>query len=165
MRNESSTEIGTGSFDPLFDHGRMYLVCEKRMDKTLGILEDFNYSGAATLCVSRLHPDLIRERMQSGTMEHIWLSERSGDNNISPSQLHRVLQRIGSFLLGRKEPVIFFEGIEYLSSFNDFNKVLMFVEELNDMVMTSGSVLLMPIDPDSFDPRSVARLRRFAEVL
>lgn len=163
--NVASMGMGAGEYNHLFDQGRLYLVCEKRMEKTIRVLEDFTYSGATTLCISRMHPDLLRERLPRGNMEYIWLSERNGNNNISPSQLHRVLQRIGAFLLGNKNAVVLFDGIEYLTSFNDFNKVQMFVEELNDMIMRSGSILLMPIDPDSFDPRSVARLRRFTEVI
>ena len=132
---------------------------------TLRMLQDFDYSGAATLCVSRTHPDLLRERIPGCRIEAIWLSERIGDNNISPDQLHKILHRISNFLIENENAVVMFDGIEYLSLFNDFQKVQMFVEEVNDMIMTSGSILLMPIDPDSLDRRSVARLSRFAEVI
>lgn len=148
-----------------FDHGRVYLVSEKRMDKTLRILQDFDYAGADTLCVTRLHPDLLQERMPGGSMETVWLSERTGINNISPGQLHRILHRIGAFLMGKKNAVVLLDGIEYLSLFNDFVKVQMFVEEINDMIMSSGAILFVPIDPDSLDQRSLAKLRRFAEVI
>ncbi len=164
-RNEVSLGIGIGNGLPLIDHGRVYLVREKRIDNTLRLLQDFDYSGAATLCVSRTHPDLLREKIPGSRIEAIWLSERSGDNNISPDQLHKLLHRICDFLMENKNAVVMFDGIEYLSLFNDFQKVQMFVEEVNDMVMTSGSILLMPVDPDALDRRSVARLSRFTEVI
>jgi len=164
-RDEVSLEIGFGNGIPLIDRGRVYLVREKRMDKTLRLLQDFDYSGAATMCVSRTHPDLLRERIPGSEIEAIWLSERSGDNNISPDQLHRILHRIEHFLMQSKNAVVMFDGIEYLTLFNEFQKVQMFVEEVNDMVMTSGSILLMPFDPDALDTRSIARLSRYAEVL
>jgi archaellum biogenesis ATPase FlaH len=61
--------------------------------------------------------------------------------------------------------VIMLDGIEYLCLFNDFNRVQMFVEHINDLVMASGAILLIPLDPQSLDQRSLARLRRYAEVV
>jgi hypothetical protein len=154
-----------GAHDFLFDFGRVYLICEKRMERTLRILQDFDYSGSTSLCITRLHPDLLSERMPGRTMDSVWLSERNGANNISPNQLHRITQRIASFLIGKKNAVILLDGIEYLCLFNDFVKVQMFLEQLNDMVMASKAIMLVPIDPVSLDPRSMAKLRRYAEVV
>ncbi len=129
------------------------------------MLQDFDYSGAASICVSRTHPNFLREMVPGGRMEAIWLSERSGDNNISPDSLHKILHRIEVFLEGKRNAIIMFDGIEYISLFNEFHKVHMFVEEINDMVMSTGSILLMPVDPEALDKRSIARLSRFAEIL
>ncbi|MBM4237826.1 MAG: DUF835 domain-containing protein, partial [Euryarchaeota archaeon] len=57
------------------------------------------------------------------------------------------------------------DGIEYLSLFNDFSRLQMFVEQINDIVMESRAILLIAVDPRLFDPRSLARLQRFAEVV
>ncbi|MDW5562610.1 MAG: DUF835 domain-containing protein [Methanomassiliicoccus sp.] len=163
----SINALGVNSGDPefLFDYGRIYLVCEKRLDRTLRILQEFHYSGSKTLCVTRLHPDLLQERMPGMTVESAWLSERYGINNIPPNQLQRISQRIGSFLLGKKNAVVLLEGIEYLATFNDFLKVQMFLENVNDQIMSSKAILLVPLDPESMDMRSMAKLRRFAEVV
>ena len=120
-RNEVSLEIGFGNGVPLIDRGRVYLVREKRMDKTIRLLQDFDYSGAATMCVSRTHPDLLRERLPGSEIEAIWLSERSGDNNISPDQLHRILHRIEHFLMQSKNRVMRWHRVPNL--FNEFQKV------------------------------------------
>jgi hypothetical protein len=164
-RNEVSLGIGIENGIPLIDRGRVYLVREKRMEKTIRLLQDFDYSGAATLCVSRTHPDLLRERLPGSKIEAFWLSERSGDNNISPDQLHKILHRINHFLMDTENAVIMFDGIEYLTLFNDFQKVQMFVEEVNDMIMTSESILLMPVDPEALDGRSIARISRYTEII
>jgi hypothetical protein len=157
--------LNAGEQDLLFDYGRVYIVCEKRMERTLRILQEFHYSGSKTLCVTRLHPDLLQEQMPGVPMESTWLSERPGASNIPPNQLHRIAQRIGTFLLGKKNAVVLLEGIEYLTLFNDFVKVQMFLEQVNDQIMTSKALMLVPIDPASMDVRSIARLRRFAEVV
>jgi Protein of unknown function (DUF835) len=161
----NSLNVNMGEDSILFDYGRVYLICEKRMDKTLRALQDFIYSGSSTMCISRMHPEHLHERMPDKSIESIWLSERNGANNISPDQLNRIINRIGGFLMGKKNAVILLDGIEYLCLFNDFNKVQMFVEQINDLVMASGAILLIPLDPQSLDPLSLARIRRYAEVV
>jgi len=55
--------------------------------------------------------------------------------------------------------------VEYLTLFNDPTKVQMFLEQVNDGIMASRALMLVPLDPLSMDPRYVARLRRFAEIV
>lgn len=157
--------LNSGEQEFLFDPGRIYFVCEKRMERTLRILQEFYYSGSKALCVTRLHPDLLQERMPGISAECTWLSERCGPNNIPPNQLHRISQRISGFLLGKKNAVVLLEGIEYLALFNDFTRVQMFLEQVNDQIMISRAIMLVPLDPDSMDVRSIAKLRRFCEVI
>jgi hypothetical protein len=160
-----SQSCSIGAHDFLFDFGRVYFICEKRMERTLRIVQDFDYTGSTTLCITRLHPDLLQERIPGRTVDSVWLSERVGQNNIPPNQLHRINQRMASFLIGKKSAVILFDGIEYLCLFNDFLKVQMFLEQANDLIMASKAIMLIPIDPVSLDPRSMAKLRRYAEVV
>jgi hypothetical protein len=163
--NIDPLSLSTGNQGLLFDYGRIYIICEKRMERTLSVLQEYHYSGSKTLCVTRLHPDLLQEHMPGMAVESIWLSERNGANNISPNQLQKISQRISSFFFGKKNAVVLLEGIEYLTLFNDFVKVQMFLEQVNDQIMSSKAIMLIPMDPASMDLRSMARLRRFAEVV
>jgi archaellum biogenesis ATPase FlaH len=49
--------------------------------------------------------------------------------------------------------------------YNDMKRVLAMIERINDIVMASQAVLVMPVDPMSLDPRTLAYLRRSAEVI
>lgn len=158
-----SVQLGPDNY--VLDLGRTYLVCEKKASKVLRIAQDFVLSGSDLLCISRTHPELLSEGWGDRRCEYYWLSERTGPQNIAPDQLSRILQRISAFMIGKKNAVVLLEGIEYLCLFNDFTRVQMFVEQVNDLVMSSQAVLLLPIDPQSLDQRSMARLRRYAEVV
>ena len=149
----------------MLDYGRTYFVNERKMDKACQIVQDFIYSGSKVMCVSRMHPDLLQGRWPGKRIDSLWLSERDGPNNVSPDQLSHIAQRIGAFLMGKRRGVILMDGIEYLCAFNDFPRVQMFLEQVNDMVMASRAILIVPIDPRSLEPRSLARLQRFAEIL
>jgi hypothetical protein len=148
-----------------FDLGRIYLILNPRSDRAFTIARDFVSTGHKMLCVSRYHPQIVQGMWVTEDFKSIWLSERHGESNIPAHQLSRLKGKIASFLDGGVNGVVMLDGIEYLSLFNDFSKLLRFIEELNDLVMELHAILLISVDPRSFDQRSLARLRRFAEVV
>ncbi len=149
----------------IFDCGRTYFIVDKRLDKMLAIARDLVSSGNSVLCISRFHPDIVDETWSSQGMKSIWLSERPGTRNVPPSQLSRLTQNAITFTKNNPGSVILLDGIEYLSLFNDFQRLQMFIEQMNDVVMESRAVLVIAVDPRLFDPRSLARLQRFAEIV
>lgn len=157
--------LGSGESALAFDYGRTYIVVEERKDKAFRIASEFIFSGSRVLCISRLHPDLIQERWPGKHPKYVWLSERSGLNNLAPKQLHQLGQRISAFIKADHKSIVVLDGIEYLALFNGFNRLQMFVEHLNDLAMETSSIVIIALDPRSFDLRSLARLRRFAEVV
>lgn len=149
----------------VLDHGRVYLIPHERMDRALDIITNLVSMDEEMMIISRMHPDQVRERWPRGNIRTHWLSQRSGANNISPEQPTVVKRTLGSFMVEKHHAVAILDGLEYLSTFTDFNKLNVMFEELNDIVMETRSILLVPLDPRSFDPRSLARLKRFAELV
>jgi len=161
----NSLSVSVQGEDLIFDHGRTYFINDRRLDKSMDILQDFIYSGYRALVISRFFPDLLKEKWPDKDVTYMWLSERVTEESVSPSQLNRMIGTVCRFLEEEGEAVVFIDGIEYLSVFNDFQRIQMFVEEMNDSVMEHRGIMLIPLDPRPFDPRSLARLRRFAEIV
>ncbi len=147
------------------DFGRIYLLKDERLEKTLSITKSLADTGKDVLCVSRYHPSIMAGRLPLGNMQFIWLGERAGDDSISPDNLSKLKHRIAVFAKEHKNGVVVIDGLEYLSLFNDFHRLNVFYEELNDIVMETRNVLLIPIDERLIEPSDVARLKRFAEII
>jgi hypothetical protein len=160
-----SVSVSIGGEILTLDCGRTYFVVDQRLDKMLGIARNLVGGGSSVLCISRFHPDLVNERWSEKGMQSIWLSERPGTRNVPPGQLSRLTQNAASFVRNNPSSVILLDGIEYLSLFNEFQRLQMFIEQMNDIVMESHAILLIAVDPRLFDPRSLARLQRFAEIV
>jgi len=161
----ATVTVGTGSRALALDYGRTYLVVNQRVDRAFRIANDFAGSRTSVLCVSRLHPDMVRDRLSGESVTNLWLSERPGRQSVGPSELTRLVQSVLDFTRGNEHSVILIDGLEYLSLYSDFHRLQMFFEQLNDIVMETGSILLVAADPRLFDLRSMARLRRFAEIV
>lgn len=112
------------------------------------------------LAITRQHPDLVRDKYGLEHTPLYWLATRVGDGVISPTNLGILTHTMVKFVQERPNGVMLLDGIEYLVSNNDFNKVLRAVDQVSDHISQSGCRLLIPVDPRAFDPRELALLER-----
>ncbi|HOB38987.1 MAG TPA: DUF835 domain-containing protein [Methanomassiliicoccaceae archaeon] len=79
--------------------------------------------------------------------------------------MNRLFQKASEFLSDNPDGTIIFEGIEYLLLYNELKKVLTVLERINDLIMSSNATMVLSIDPPTLEPRTLAYLRRSAEVI
>lgn len=149
--------------------GRIYIVEESQpvisFDAFLNIVStpDKDSQRVSGLAISRQHPNLIREKYGLEDVRIYWLATRAGDDVISPTNLGILTHTIVKFAEDSKRGVILLDGLEYLVSNNDFNKVLRVVDQVSDHISQSKSVMIVPVDPRAFDPKELALLERNTE--
>ena len=160
-----TVSVRSGKIEHLIDFGRIYLLKDERLEKTLSITKSLADTGKDVLCISRYHPSIMAGRMPLRNMNFIWLGERAGEDRISPDNLSKLKHRIATFSREHKNGVVVIDGLEYLALFNDFHRLNVFYEELNDIVMQTSTVLFIPIDERLIEPSDIARLKRYAEIM
>jgi len=117
------------------------------------------------LAVTRQHPDLVRDKYALEKTPILWLATRAGDNVISPTNLGILTHTLVKFTEEETDGVILLDGMEYLVSNNDFNKVLRMIDQVNDNISQSRCRMIIPVDPRAFDQRQLALLERNMETL
>ncbi|UCE81003.1 MAG: DUF835 domain-containing protein [Methanobacteriota archaeon] len=152
--------------------GRSYIVQESpphmSFDAFVNIVSTSpGGTGGKTLgiAVTRQHPELVREKYELEDTPIYWLATRTGDKVISPTNLGILAQTLVKFVENVSDGIILLDGIEYLVSNNDFNKVLRTVNQINDNITQSGSRMILPVDPRAFDRKELALLMRNMEKL
>jgi len=120
---------------------------------------------AVGLAVSRQHPDLIRQKYGLEQTPVFWLATRTGQDVISPTNLGILTHTLIQFVEENPSGVILLDGLEYLVSNNDFNKVLRVIDQVNDHISQSKAVMIIPVDPRAFDQKELALLERNMEKL
>jgi hypothetical protein len=160
-----SVSVRSQHGEHVIDFGRIYLLLDERLEKTLSITRSLADSGRDVLCISRYHPSIMFGRLPVQNVQFLWLSERVGADRISPMNLTSVKHHVSVFAKTNKNGVVVIDGLEYLALFNDFHKLNVFYEELNDIVMETRNVLFVPIDERLIEGSDIARLKRFAEIM
>lgn len=117
------------------------------------------------LVVTRQFPNEVRKKHYLQTTPVIWLSTVSGADNLDPAKLSVLTDRLVNFMERSQNGVILVDGIEYLVTSNDFQRVLKSVDRWTEVAMTTNSRLIISIDPRAFSQRELAMLERDREIV
>ncbi len=143
----------------------MYLVMEKRPQKSYDCFTDLLKKGMSGLCISRQHPKAIRVKYPFEDTHILWLTTTMGDNYINPSNIGILTNFTVNFIKSNIDnSTVLIDGIEYLSIYNDFNSVLKSVYYINEVAMKNGAIVIIPLTPQAFVDKNLALLEREAHV-
>jgi hypothetical protein len=117
------------------------------------------------MVISRTPQSEWVERFKIEPDEFIWLSRAEEVNSVDPSKLHVIQGKILKFIEEKGAVSVYFEGIEYLTLYNDFSSVAKFLFALKDAVIIHGSLLIISFPRGIFGKRQEALiLREFKEI-
>ena len=117
------------------------------------------------LMVTREYPENIRNSYNIQVTPIIWLTEMAGERRVAPTSLAVLTDTIIRFMESNPNSIVLLEGIEYLITFNDFKKVLRYLDSLNETTWMTKARLLIAINPKAYDEKELALLERDRKVV
>jgi len=148
--------------------GRSYLVKEFGKSKeTYLLFKRMSERGFAGLCVSRTKPTILESEYGFGNVQTKWLTDiyLTENNLINPTNVAQINIIVKDFIKHNRKGAILLEGIEYLIYYNGNDSIIKLLFSLNENVMVSESVLIVPVDPKSIDPKTLYLLEKDLEVV
>ena len=112
------------------------------------------------LMVTRVFPERIRQEHPLQVTPIIWLTESPGERRIQPTSVALLTDTIIRFMESNPNSIVLVDGIEYMMTFNEFNKVLKSLDSLNETAWITRSRLIIAINPEAFEVKQVAMLER-----
>jgi predicted ATPase len=149
MKLTEEPEMSFGSF----------IVKEPKSEISLSIFSTLIAQGRKGLCITRIPPDKLDNSIKNDNVRTFWLSSKPGESCIPPS-LTKLSHEILQYIRFHPNSVIILDGLEYIISNLEFNKVLRFVNELVDSMALHKCILFIPINPLTIDPKQLALLER-----
>jgi archaellum biogenesis ATPase FlaH len=165
VEKKITSKILDRNFDMTLQDGFSYLI--KDNSKMLGsrLVSNKTVVGENVLYVTRKSPKTLMKDDEITNQTLIWLTYNKGPDCIEPTNISRLSQRIQDFLKNNKRATIILDGLEYLTSQNDFSTILHFLQLMNDKIMISDSKLILSINPNAFKPNELAMIEREMETL
>jgi hypothetical protein len=152
------------------EEGRSHIVKERRPDRSFMIFQELVEKGATGLCVTRIHPDEVRENYGMENVRFVWLtrSEKgttvlgalgAEEEFVSPTNLAGLATVIIRFMEEGGKAVLL-EGIEYLVTQNSFSPVLKFLMNINEKAHLRDVTFLLSVSPSTMDIKEYQQISR-----
>ncbi|MDW5562535.1 MAG: DUF835 domain-containing protein [Methanomassiliicoccus sp.] len=145
--------------------GHCDLVKAKRADASYRMFASEVENGSRGLLITNLHPQQVTERYGPVKAPVMWLSGQPGQDRLDPAALTIIQHTMVDFLQKGSNSVLLLDGLDYLISENQLDKVLKLIYAVRDAVVVSGSKFIVPIDPLAIDAKDLAFIEREFEVI
>jgi Protein of unknown function (DUF835) len=142
-----------------------YIVREPKAQRIFEIYRALTRTGSRGLCITRIHPDDLREKHGVREAGFIWLSSTVGKRAkgmavTSPTELVDIASAIADFAGDGGNAVVVLEGLEYMISQNGFSSFLRFLQKVNEKIVLNNSYLLVSANPSAIKEQEYKLLAR-----
>jgi len=148
--------------------GWSYVIKEVRPERGFSLFSGLLGKGSRGLCISRTHPDTLMQKY-GFEAEALWLTKTElqhqasppkGVEYVSPNNLAHLASSIRDFLSKGPDGVVIVEGLEYLTTQNDFKSVLKFIQLVNEQVVLDKGYLIIPVDEATMETKDFSLIER-----
>jgi hypothetical protein len=158
-------KFGLGESEYLLSQGWSYIVEEGKPDYSFDLFVNLISHGLPGLCISRIHPNMLREKYQLRDAKIYWLSKISAENALNPADVGVIVHTIKKFLDEHEEGAVLLHGIGNIITNTSFTVMVKVLDDLCETVMMKNARLIVPVDPAAFDRKERALLIRDKEVI
>jgi len=166
--------------DIALNPSNIYLFKEKKANIAYREFKRLLDKGYVGLCITRSHPNIIRERYGLKNCTIIWMTSNNLQDyeTLAPNEISRLVSLLTKFISpngNRSEGnnkdtaslkrVIILDNIEYLIVQNNFQTILRILHIVRDKIMLCQAINLIPIDPLSIDIKELRLLEHECEVI
>ncbi|UCH88039.1 MAG: DUF835 domain-containing protein [Thermoplasmata archaeon] len=146
-------------------YGSSYLLLEDKSVESFKLFSSYISQGSKGLLITRIFPAKVRKQYNLGNTPVLWLSRTQEGKAINPTNLGVLVEEVREYIKKNRKTIILLDGLEYLIIENDFERVLKFINSLEDEIALHNSRLLVSVNPKVLDPEKKALLEKTSKVL
>ena len=149
--------------EPALKSGSSYLFTDKGVLRAFEVFKKLVAEGRRGLVITRTHPSRVQQ-LYGLDCPIMWIAKATkptgGVMSLEPTRLMKIHSTVSDFIKASPGAVVLLDGLEYLITENGFAPVMKAIQLTNEEVAMSGSFLLVPIDPRTFETQQLGLLER-----
>jgi len=142
------------------EDGYTYLLKDDDAQVAFTHLSEALEAGRKGFFITRNHPRKVTRKYNLDSASHIWLTKMPGETNLRPNQLDAIKKHSEAFLNNSQSGVLVMQGMDYLVSHNDFDRVFNLVQSLKDLASVSESIIILSVGPSILEENEMKSLER-----
>jgi len=143
--------------------GSVYLFKEEKPAQAYKKLKEALNYGFVSLCISKLHPQKVRERYDVGRASIFWLTFEKADRTINPKDSAKLNRTVSEFLGRPGGSIVLIDCFDQIKFANGFQKSLTMLKGFRDLCKEHNSIILISINPEMFEKQELAAIEKELE--
>ena len=140
--------------------GRTYLFEEEKPVEAYQLLKEALNYGFVSLCISKLHPDKVKERYDVGEDSVFWLTFEKGERTISPKDIDKLKKTVLKFVEGTHPGIVLLDCLDQIKFANGFQKSLAILKDLRNLCSKNDSIVLISVNPEMFEKQELQAIEK-----
>ncbi len=159
-------EDASGRGETDIDWGTVLISKEAEPNRAYSFFKSMVRAGANGSVLTRTHPDKARKSYDIDNEVNIfWLSKTKDDFGLSPTNIGKLAFNINNYVKNTMNSVILLDGLEYLINNNNFPKIIRWLDDIQESIVLTNSILILPVLPEGLDPKELTLLEKRKGVL
>jgi hypothetical protein len=143
--------------------GRVYLFKEEKPVQAYKKLKEASNYGFVHLCISKLHPQKLREEYGVGKASIFWLTFKKAEKTISPKDFVKLKRTISEFVKKPGASIVLLDCFDQIKFANGLRKSLTTLKDFRNLCNESNSIILISINPEIFEKQELAAIEKELE--
>lgn len=143
--------------------GRMYLFKEEKPTKAYKKLKEALNYGFGSLCISKLHPEKVRERYDVDKASVFWLTFKKAEGTINPKDFVKLNRTTSEFVKRTDGSIVLLDCFDQIKFANGFQKSLTLLKDLRNLCNENNSTILISINTEMFKKQELAAIEKELE--
>jgi|GEM_PF-2324719 len=142
-------------------NGNSYIIKEGRPKKSIDVFVDSLTHGRRGLCITRMKPEKLKRIYNLHKTPIIWMTDiESAEESIEPTDIDGLYALLLDFIEKFDGSIILIKRLDYLITRNGYDRILKFIQSLNDKIASSNCTLLLSLNPFVLDNRQLELLEQ-----
>lgn len=149
--------------DLVVETGLNYLLDADHPAVAFNALGKLTSEGDKGLMITAVHPKKVAKIGELQNTQVVWLSEITGEEpSIDPAKMeHELFEKVADFIKENRETgVVLIDGLELLTQYHGFDKVLQFVHSVNEVASVNEATVLVNVHSKAMKDVEFNQLKR-----
>lgn len=142
-----------------------YVVLGADSRKAYELLVKGLTAGLEVMIISEKQPSSIRPTFGLRHTEQYWLSTSAGEKVLHPSDTGKIVDTITRFMEKGSKTLVLLDGFSLIDTAGGFKEALSMIDQLKEVVLSTGSRLVLPIDKRALSEKEIALLEQYSVVI
>lgn len=142
---------------------KSYIAIEEGWAQGFDIFRDQITHGVSGLCITKYHPQVIRDKYGFEKTPFFWFTFKQSDKEttVNPQKLDvELIPQVENFVKKGKNTMVYMDCLDQISLVKGIDNTFTLVNDIRNICGENNSILLLSVNPETFDKEQLSFFKK-----